>query len=538
MPSLPEWLLTLGSYIPKSRTGRIVLIVTGSTLIVLSAAGLYIRRRRRKYIPPGAAEPLDYTRLRTTSVMSPYSHGAESVALSGFHSFGGDDHAGDRPQWQPASQIMSTEELCAAGLQAVQASIHYWHTAVTRLRNRTIPRDGSSSSDRDALATVQSLEALIDQTHRIEEMYQRRIRSLHPDLNQSDSDSFIAIVDTHEVTSVPSLNNSSPQFHDCFSPPRHETDCGRPVNLGDSNASNLLDVDQISHPAAPISETSSVDSFVSATMQLDSPAELSGQGMDLTFYNEGMEAAQAGNVPFRSIRTGMLSCLSDNDFLAKLFCVRRAFENILRNKSSRDWIITSGCQLVSLFLQAAGKEAQAFVAEYKAMIAYVESTSTEEMFGELKERRLAYFSFYDVVLDFALMDAFADLENPPSTITSVLNNRWLTDGFKETALNTAVWSMLKAKRSMVQANGFMHHFYNVMSTLSPILAWGFLGPSRSLQGQCAVFKDQLLHLMSDIFSLTTVRYSTVEALSEDILDSTKVTFQQLVEHFQATMAHQ
>ena len=24
--------------------------------------------------------------------------------------------------------------------------------------------------------------------------------------------------------------------------------------------------------------------------------------MDLTFYNEGMEAAQAGNVPFRSIR--------------------------------------------------------------------------------------------------------------------------------------------------------------------------------------------------------------------------------------------
>ena len=37
----------------------------------------------------------------------------------------------------------------------------------------------------------------------------------------------------------------------------------------------------------------------------------------------------------------------------------------------------------------------------------------------------------------------------------------------------------------------MHHFYNVMSTLSPILAWGFLGPSRSLQGQCAVFKVRL-----------------------------------------------
>ena len=46
--------------------------------------------------------------------------------------------------------------------------------------------------------------------------------------------------------------------------------------------------------------------------------------------------------------------------------------------------------------------------------------------------QLVHFSFYDVVLDFALMDAFADLEHPPSTITSVLANRWLTNGFKET----------------------------------------------------------------------------------------------------------
>ena len=41
-------------------------------------------------------------------------------------------------------------------------------------------------------------------------------------------------------------------------------------------------------------------------------------------------------------------------------------------------------------------------------------------------------SFYDVVMDFILMDAFDDLENPPSSVTAVVNNRWLSNGFKET----------------------------------------------------------------------------------------------------------
>ena len=42
------------------------------------------------------------------------------------------------------------------------------------------------------------------------------------------------------------------------------------------------------------------------------------------------------------------------------------------------------------------------------------------------------FTFYDVVLDFILMDAFDDLENPPSSVIAVINNRWLSNGFKET----------------------------------------------------------------------------------------------------------
>jgi len=41
-------------------------------------------------------------------------------------------------------------------------------------------------------------------------------------------------------------------------------------------------------------------------------------------------------------------------------------------------------------------------------------------------------SFYDIVIDFLLFDAFDDLDNPPSSLMTVLRNRWFTSGFKET----------------------------------------------------------------------------------------------------------
>ena len=40
-------------------------------------------------------------------------------------------------------------------------------------------------------------------------------------------------------------------------------------------------------------------------------------------------------------------------------------------------------------------------------------------------------SFYDVVIDFILLDAFEDLDNPPKSFVSVINNRFLSNGFKE-----------------------------------------------------------------------------------------------------------
>lgn len=54
-------------------------------------------------------------------------------------------------------------------------------------------------------------------------------------------------------------------------------------------------------------------------------------------------------------------------------------------------------------------------------------------------------SFFDIVLDFILMDAFEDLENPPSSVLAVLRNRWLSDSFKETVSKRGVKLVLSVR---------------------------------------------------------------------------------------------
>ena len=51
-------------------------------------------------------------------------------------------------------------------------------------------------------------------------------------------------------------------------------------------------------------------------------------------------------------------------------------------------------------------------------------------------------SFYDVLIDLILLDAFDDLTNPPSSVVSVANNRWLSNGFKESVRMSIVYVYL------------------------------------------------------------------------------------------------
>lgn len=266
----------------------------------------------------------------------------------------------------------------------------------------------------------------------------------------------------------------------------------------------------------------SEDSFFSATELFESlqigdyPLSLSRPA---AAYEEALQLVKEGKVLCRTLRTELLGCYSDQDFLAKLHCVRQAFEGLLGDQGNQLFFGEVGRQMVTGLMTKAEKSPKGFLESYEEMLSYAlrpETWATTRL--ELEGRGVVCMSFFDIVLDFILMDAFEDLENPPSSVLAVLRNRWLSDSFKETALATACWSVLKAKRRLLMVpDGFISHFYSVSEHVSPVLAFGFLGPKPQLAEVCAFFKHQIVQYLRDMFDLDNVRYTSVPALADDIL---------------------
>ncbi|KAI4891706.1 hypothetical protein NFI96_017540 [Prochilodus magdalenae] len=268
------------------------------------------------------------------------------------------------------------------------------------------------------------------------------------------------------------------------------------------------------------------------------------------FYEEALQMAEDGKISCRVLRTEMLECLGDTDFLAKLYCIRQACQVILRERATRMFLADTGKKILSSIIVKARKSPKRFEEVFEDMICFLEQTDHwENTEAELATRgsetpyhpkrvsaktmgsasssrihgtvQVKHLNFYDIVLDFILMDSFEDLENPPISIQNVVNNRWLNSSFKETAVASSCWTVLKQKRQHMKVplmqDGFIAHFYAVCEHISPVLAWGFLGPKSSLHDFCCFFKDQVLFFLKDIFDLEKVRYSCVETLAEDIL---------------------
>lgn len=264
------------------------------------------------------------------------------------------------------------------------------------------------------------------------------------------------------------------------------------------------------------SDTASFRSFSSDFDEI--PLPLTGDLSAPHLYHIGLQKAEAGQVPCRTMRTVNLLCDSDADFLAKLYSVRLAFKHLLQSREVSSRFKDIGLEAMSTFFTMAGRDAKPFCLAFDTVVTFVEDPGNwDVMKEELTERRVVDITFYDVVLDFTLLDAFDDLDNLPSTIVSVLQNHWLTDGMKESALNAGIWTMIKAKKSMLKhSNGFMMKFYAISEVLTPTLAWGFLGTNPRLVGKCRQFKTMILDCLRTIFSLEKVRYHNRETLAEDI----------------------
>ncbi|XP_010876617.2 mitoguardin 2 isoform X2 [Esox lucius] len=263
------------------------------------------------------------------------------------------------------------------------------------------------------------------------------------------------------------------------------------------------------------------DSFFSAAELFDnlSLEEVYQPLRPAALYDEALSLVQAGGVPCRALRTDLLECYGDKDFLAKLHCVRQAFQVLLLDETHRTFFMESGKQMITGLMTKANKSPKAFLEAYEDMLLYTQREETWPVSKmELEGRGVVVMNFFDIVLDFILMDAFEDLESPPSSVVAVLRNRWLSDSFKETALATACWSVLKAKRRLLMVpDGFISHFYAISEHVSPVLAFGFLGPRQHLSEVCTIFKQQIVQYLKDMFDHDKVRFTSAQSLAEDIL---------------------
>lgn len=119
---------------------------------------------------------------------------------------------------------------------------------------------------------------------------------------------------------------------------------------------------------------------------------------------------------------------------------------------------------------------------------------------ELVAKGIKVINFYDVVVDYMLLDSLELLSDPPSSVLSVTRHRWLSDNFKRVALDSTIWTILLAKRKLLKyADGFCAHYYTLVGTFSPALAWGFLGPDENAQRACSRFRETVNAFLREAF---------------------------------------
>ena len=224
-------------------------------------------------------------------------------------------------------------------------------------------------------------------------------------------------------------------------------------------------------------------------------------------------------IPCRIYRTEMVRVGSDLEYLAKLHCIRLGFHHMFRNPATTKWVQDTGRQILTDLMCLGDKDPKDFLVGYECMLQHLQDNGNwQQAEIELSLRGVKAMTFFDIALDFIILDAFKDLDSPPGSVLAVIQNRFLSNGFKETALSTAIWSVIKAKKRMLKfSDGFMAYFYLISEQISPLLAWGFFGNDENLKEVCQYFKFQIIEFLVDIFNFQKVRFTNVEELAEDML---------------------
>ncbi|XP_070394912.1 mitoguardin isoform X9 [Dermacentor albipictus] len=246
-------------------------------------------------------------------------------------------------------------------------------------------------------------------------------------------------------------------------------------------------------------------------------------------YMEALELLKREGIPCRTYRVEVVRCSSREDYLAKIHCIRLAFKRLTNQPDVLQWLIEAANHVLGGFMLCAGKDPKDALHAYRELVAYLlDSSHYDQIAKELQYKGVVCPTVYDVVIDYVLLDAFDDLSSPPQSVVAVIQNRWLTAGFKETALSAAIWSLFKAKKGLLPfSHGFFSHYYALMEQIVPVLAWGFLGTDNDLKDMCKFFKDEVEALVCDMFDPSCSRYSSVDDLAQDILQNSQLHYDRL-----------
>lgn len=247
-------------------------------------------------------------------------------------------------------------------------------------------------------------------------------------------------------------------------------------------------------------------------------------------YQDQLAIVDSIPIP-RTNRTEQLCCESQDEFLAKVSCLRNAFQDIIYDNENCFFFINSGKEILKFFLAHSQHDLVNCLSAYDRLLDYVADESNHEHIQqEISTRRIPMLSFYDLVIDYIILESLDDLDSPPAMVSSIISNTWVSSKFRQSACQSAVSTALKYKRSQLKSpTGFFAHFYSVLDHLSPTLAWGFLGSDEDLQMRCEFLKENLLGLCRDYFSFDRVRYTSYSDLKSDIMTVTRERYEELTD---------
>uniref|UniRef100_H2LEE9 Mitoguardin 1 n=1 Tax=Oryzias latipes TaxID=8090 RepID=H2LEE9_ORYLA len=492
---------SLGQVSVSTGTKKLVAVAALGTASLLLLARRFQRRKGKKRSPSLPWGQITFACLRISCESGVQSlpallysdhhlqtNRSMNVFIESLNSSSSSTCANDSTCWDGAGDaeaglsVATPENLYLMGMDLFEEALRRWEEALT-FRSRQTEDDASCASVRTGAADAIAEDVIsMEFVHRLKSLLERAYHL---------QEEFEGWLEPASVWTNVDLQNSLKQdVHD---------------DLDDACLRDSISI-------------ASTDSFVSAA-EAGEQRDLRGVFAQHPLYEEALQMAEEGQISCRVLRTEVLGCHGDLDFLAKLHCVRQACELILCDRTTRMFLANTGKKILSSIIVQAQKSPKRFEDVFEEMISFLEEAKHwEDTEVELAARGVKHLNFYDVVLDFILMDSFEDLENPPFSIQNVINNRWLNSSFKETAVASSCWSVLKQKRKHMKVpDGFIARFYAVCEQISPVLAWGFLGPESSLQDLCRFFKEQVLHFLKDVFDLDKVRYSTVESMAEDTL---------------------